>query len=281
MLLSTAGVVGMAQENLYDPYMPEPLPAGAPAWMQRIVENPSGVNFNEMQRHFNEWTSTDVDARVKTVDNKQAVNFYRRWMSAYKAYATPDGTIQLPTMEQYRAVVDAMNAKTQADAKRLKAKNPSGKTGHIWRNIGPNMTYQNQNGQLKQKDSQVCVFRIAVSLSDKNTLYCGTEGGVIFKTTDHGKNWYPCAPQHNFGGSIFSLAIDPYDNNIVYAGGGPWLWKSVDGGESWIRCEGIESRVNSIKINPNNTKNITLTTGDKDTRNGNGFYISNDGGSSF
>ena len=67
-----------ASEKLYDPYMPEPLPEGAPVWMKQIAENPSGVNFNEMQRLYQEWTASDVDVRVRIVENKQVVNLYRR-----------------------------------------------------------------------------------------------------------------------------------------------------------------------------------------------------------
>ncbi|MBQ5628018.1 MAG: hypothetical protein IIU97_07880, partial [Bacteroidaceae bacterium] len=215
----------------YDPYFVEALPLDAPGWMQRIAADPAGVNFKEMQQLYNEWRAADDDVRVRTVDNKQVVNYYRRWMAAYRDYVAPDGTIALPSMEQYVAQVDSMNRKAAA------TRNSDAEL--IWRNIGPNRTYSNENGELKRKDSQVCVFRIAVALSDSATLYCGTESGVVFKTTDHGKTWQPCAPQHNFGGSIFSIAVHPTDKNTVYVGGGPWLWKSTDGGETWNRCGGI------------------------------------------
>ncbi len=262
------------EPNTFDPYFREPLPLNAPEWMKRIVKNPSGVNFNEMQRLFNEWRASDVDVRVKTVDHKPAFNFYRRWMAAYRKNVAPDGSIVLPTIQQFAAKVDSMNSRvTERDAKADEL---------LWRNIGPNRTYEHKNGEVKRKDSQVCVFRIDVSLSDSATLYCGTESGVVFKTTDHGQTWQPCAPQHNFGGSIYSIAIDPVDDDIVYVGGGPWLWKTIDGGETWLRCAGITSRVNSIRINPENRDNITASAGSKhEDKSGSGFYISNDGGESF
>ncbi len=258
----------------FDPYFVEPLPLGAPDWMKRIAESPSGVNFHEMQSLFYEWKASDVNVRVKTVDNKPAYNFYRRWMAAYREYVAPDGSIVLPTIQQYAAEVDSMNSRV--------AERDTMAEDLLWRNIGPNRTYEHKNGEVKRKDSQVCVFRIAVSLSDSATLYCGTESGVVFKTTDHGRTWLPCAPQHNFGGSIYSIAIDPVDDDIVYVGGGPWLWKSTDGGESWSRCAGIASRVNSIRINPDNRQNITASAGSKhEDKSGSGFYLSNDGGSNF
>lgn len=260
--------------QLYDPYMWEPLPAEAPAWMKDIEKNPSGVNFFEMQCLFDEWKAQDVNVRVRTIENKQVVNYYRRWMSSYQQYVDASGIIRLPSITQYKATVDSMNALQRAVSR--------GAESQIWRNIGPNRTYENNNGNLDRKDSQVCVFRIAVSLSDNKTLYCGTESGVVFKTTDHGQTWNPCAPQHNFGGSIYSIAIDPEDKNIVYVGGGPWLWKSVDGGDSWERCEGINSRANSIRIDPTNRNRVTVTSGNRhENPSGSGFYISENGGETF
>lgn len=268
-------------QHLYDPYFKEPLPSTAPEWMKQIEQNPVGVNFYEMQRLFNEWKAGDVDARVKTIENKPAVNFYRRWMAAYRDFVAPDGTICLPTMEQYAAKVDSMNSRTKSGALRS-ASVRSAQSDKIWRNIGPNRTYQNKNGVVSRKDHQVCVFRIAVALSDSATLYCGTESGVVFKTTNHGESWEACAPEHNFGGSIYSIAIHPTDKNTIYVGGGLWLWKSTDGGDSWVRCGNIDHRVNSIRIDPRNTNYITVASGGNDTKNtGGGFWISSDGGISF
>ena len=278
-ILLSFGGHSVAQQ-FYDPYFKEALPATAPEWMKQIADNPSGVNFYYMQRLFKEWKAADVNVRVKTVENKPAVNFYRRWMAAYRDFVAPDGTICLPTVEQYAAKVDSMN--NSVKAARLASATRSMPSGKIWRNIGPNRTYQNENGTVSRKDHQVCVFRIAVALSDSATLYCGTESGVVFKTTNHGETWQACAPEHNFGGSIYSIAIHPTDKNTVYVGGGLWLWKSTDGGDSWVRCGNIEHRVNSIRIDPRNTNYITVAAGGNDTKNnGGGFWISSDGGVSF
>ena len=258
----------------FDPYFLEPLPQSAPDWMHRIADDPTDVNFYEMQQLFNEWRASDVNVRVKTVEHKPAFNYYRRWMAAYRKYVAPDGSIVLPTIQQYAAKVDSMN-------RRVSEYNATADK-FLWRNIGPNRTYEHKNGEVKRKDSQVCVFRIAVALSDSATLYCGTESGVVFKTTDHGMSWQPCAPQHNFGGSIYSITVHPTDKDIVFVGGGPWLWKSTDGGNSWKRCEDIVNRVNSIRISPENTNRVTVAAGGgNDDNKGGGFYISDNGGESF
>ena len=38
----------VTMQQKFDPYFVEALPLGAPAWMQRIAADPSGVNFKEM-----------------------------------------------------------------------------------------------------------------------------------------------------------------------------------------------------------------------------------------
>ena len=82
-----------AGQQKFDPYFVEALPLGAPRWMQRIATDPAGVNFKEMQRLYNEWRAGDDNVRVRTVDNKQVVNYYRRWMASYRDYVAPDGSI--------------------------------------------------------------------------------------------------------------------------------------------------------------------------------------------
>lgn len=262
------------EEAIYDPYTPEPLPHSAPVWMRSIADNPSGVNFLQMDSLYRAWIANDINARVKSLDQKPAVNFYRRWMRAYRSYVTPTGAIQLPTMRQHLQALSVQNSTTTSQ-RRLRRAN--GAELPRWRNIGPNTTKGRDN---KSKDSQVCVFRLAVATNNPNIVYCGTETGVVFKSTDKGQTWQPCNAQHNFGGSIFALCVSPHDENLIYAGGGQNLWKSTDGGQTWTAEPTIANRVNSIRISPNNPKHITLCTGVQNEDKG-GFYVSTDGGQSY
>ena len=256
---------------LFDPYTPEPLPASAPSWMRNIARDPSKVSFHEMDSLFNDWMATDINARVKTLDNKPAVNFYRRWMKAYKPYVGADGFIHLPTMDEHLRQLAAHNESAQTTTNTR-----AGET-KAWRNIGPNTT----KGKMgKSKDSQACVYRLTVSPTNPDIVYAGTEMGVVFKTTDKGETWLPCNALHNFGGPIFAIQVDPTNPDIVYAGGGQQLWKTTDGGNTWDRHPDINARVNSIRISAANTQYITLSTGISNGQWG-GFYVSTDGGQSF
>ena len=71
IILLSFGGHSVAQQ-FYDPYFREPLPATAPEWMRPIAENPSGVNFHEMQRLFNEWKAAyllHLKAHMKIYSN--------------------------------------------------------------------------------------------------------------------------------------------------------------------------------------------------------------------
>lgn len=266
-------------ELLFDPYSREPLPAGSPTWMQEIAADPAGVSYRKMDSLFNHWLATDNDARVKTLDRKPAVNFYRRWMKAYRPYVGGDGYIHLPTMQEHMDRLEQQNRRTTHLQMTRSASAPQ------WRNIGPNSTIKGHSpyettAPNQPKDAQACVYRISVSPTHPNIVYCGTEMGVVFKTTDKGLTWKPCNALHNFGGHIFALQVDPQNPDIVYVGGGQNFWKSTDGGQSWVLQKGIVGRVNSIRISPHNSQHLTICTGIIKGEAG-GFYTSTDGGQSY
>jgi hypothetical protein len=70
------------------------------------------------------------------------------------------------------------------------------------------------------------------------TLYAGSYGKGIFKSSDHGDHWENVDfPQPN----VFSLAVSPVDGTL-YAGCEPsMLFRSRDGGQSWQELAALRS----------------------------------------
>jgi photosystem II stability/assembly factor-like uncharacterized protein len=78
------------------------------------------------------------------------------------------------------------------------------------------------------------VSQIAVRPSSPGTLYAGTNGGGVFRSTHHAANW----ARNNIGlraTFVHTLAISPDDPNRVYAGAtvDEGAFVSINGGMSW------------------------------------------------
>jgi photosystem II stability/assembly factor-like uncharacterized protein len=91
---------------------------------------------------------------------------------------------------------------------------------------------------------------VAVSPSDANTIYIAAAGGGVWKTTNGGTNWTPLTDNLSDGSGnpiplfMGSIAIDPLNPNIIYAGtgeannsldsfAGRGILKSTNAGATW------------------------------------------------
>ena len=69
------------------------------------------------------------------------------------------------------------------------------------------------NSRLTNTD----VYSLAIDPKNTQTIYAGTYGGGVFKSTNGGSNW----SKINSGltnTTVWSLAIDPTNTQIIYAG---------------------------------------------------------------
>jgi photosystem II stability/assembly factor-like uncharacterized protein len=114
------------------------------------------------------------------------------------------------------------------------------------------------------------ILALAVNPSDPATLYAAANGAGIYRSTDAGETWRAVNAELT---DVRCLAIDPVDRSTVYAGGANGLFKSVDGGESWIN-KFSTSPVRSVIIDPANHLNLYLGTSG-------GVFASTDGGEAW
>jgi photosystem II stability/assembly factor-like uncharacterized protein len=111
--------------------------------------------------------------------------------------------------------------------------------GRVWTPIGPSPI------SLAGSQFNGLVSAIAINPSNPNIIYIGTAGGGMWRSIDGGLTWIPLFDrQLSLGiGEPSALAIDPNNTNIVYIGTSSrinrepqaGLFKSIDGGSSWIR----------------------------------------------
>ncbi|TFH35777.1 MAG: hypothetical protein E4G95_06500, partial [Bacteroidia bacterium] len=108
------------------------------------------------------------------------------------------------------------------------------------------------------------VTAIAVDQVNEEVFYIGTASGGLWKTTSGGVRFEPIFDDQKVA-SIGALAIDPQRPDIIWAGtgegnprnsltGGYGLYKSTDGGKTWI-LSGLEQtrHIHRILVNPNNS----------------------------
>jgi photosystem II stability/assembly factor-like uncharacterized protein len=97
------------------------------------------------------------------------------------------------------------------------------------------------------------VRALTQSSSNPRIVIAGTLSGV-YETADRGQRWQEISPA---GGQeiheVESIAIDPYDSGIVYAGTWHLPWKTNDGGKTWVSIhQGVidDSDVFSMIVDP-------------------------------
>jgi photosystem II stability/assembly factor-like uncharacterized protein len=105
------------------------------------------------------------------------------------------------------------------------------------------------------------IYTVAPSYKDANTIWCGTDDGLIHVTRDRGKTWSNVTPPNLTSWSKVSL-IDAgrHDANTAYAAINrircddqkPHILKTHDGGKTWTECvRGLpDDPVNAVREDP-------------------------------
>jgi photosystem II stability/assembly factor-like uncharacterized protein len=122
---------------------------------------------------------------------------------------------------------------------------------------------------ISQTNNQI----IYASIYGPNPLKSGQDTTRAYKSSDGGQSWRSLNVNNlDYGGGQGwynnFVAVDPTDSNIVYLGGVD-LWKSTDGGSSWLN---YTHAYTTGTVHPDQ-HSISFQAG-----NGNVFYLGNDGG---
>jgi photosystem II stability/assembly factor-like uncharacterized protein len=125
-------------------------------------------------------------------------------------------------------------------------------------------------------------YRMAFDAGDPNIIYLAnlSHGGGVWRSQDGGVSWKAIFQNVNSGwdlensAAVYSLAVDPNRNGVVYAGTATHLYRSVDYGSSWqqvmstagkngYRNTGIENTaVFDLVSSPFNPENLYMTRAD-------------------
>jgi len=175
--------------------------------------------------------------------------------------------------------------------------------GSVWLPVGPSPVAEgstNDNGM---------VTSIAFNPNNPKTLYIGTVAGGVWRSRDGGDHWTPLFDRQLLMGigDPGGVAVDPNNTDTIYAGtSARWLlgdanptyfnanqaaqglYKSTDGGNSWIQLGSgfpasntgnaltafFGTNINVVIVDPQNSNNLYCGTQ-------NGVWTSNDGGQNW
>jgi titin len=122
------------------------------------------------------------------------------------------------------------------------------------------------------------VYSSAISpdYANDGTIFAGTSGPGIYKSTNGGQSWTRSGLTDT---DVSSLAISPNyaTDTTVFAGTSSDIYKSTDGGQSWTHSGLTGTGVPSLAISPNYAIDATVFAGTYDA----GIYKSTDGGQSW
>ncbi|MBL4710315.1 MAG: hypothetical protein JKY48_17935 [Flavobacteriales bacterium] len=206
--------------------------------------------------------------------SKKQVKQFDRWMNFWKDRILPNGSF---VNESQNAAV--FNAEKKRNNKYLSS--ISTRKAAQWTAIGP---FTPPNSTILFYPGMGRVNTIAISGSDTNTIYVGTPGGGVWKSSNAGGSWIALTDQlPNMG--ISDIVIDPSNSNIIYIATGDadgmqnrslGVFKSIDAGLTWnptgLQFNLVQNDIiSNLLIDPNNTSILFATTK-------NNIKRSNDGG---
>jgi photosystem II stability/assembly factor-like uncharacterized protein len=117
------------------------------------------------------------------------------------------------------------------------------------------------------------IFAIHVDAANPDSLWLATCGWV-YTTENRGDKWVRFKEGFN-NRRIHDITLDPKNSNVVLAGSVAGLYRSPDKGKTWSVITSEDLVINAIGVHPERPRRIVLGT------EGDGVYISNDGGKSF
>ncbi len=152
-----------------------------------------------------------------------------------------------------------------------------------WQFIGPT----NVSGRMTDVE-------VVTPKGDNYTIYIAGATGGIWKTQNEGITWEPIF-EHAMSASIGDLAIDPQNQNTIWAGtgeanifrssnAGAGIYRSKDAGETWEHLGLVNTNtIARVLVHPKNSDVVFVAAGGNEWTNDEerGVYKTTDGGKSW
>jgi photosystem II stability/assembly factor-like uncharacterized protein len=115
--------------------------------------------------------------------------------------------------------------------------------------------------QPKAVAVSVAILALAPAPSSAATLYAGTSGSGVYRTTSAGSSWQAAGLD---GKTVFSVMVDRSNAAIVYAStdaAGGSLWKTLDSGAHWSQVKSGLDGLDVLSLSQHPSQNNTVYAG--------------------
>lgn len=211
----------------------------APEWAQLMyADNP---NVFEVDRAYNSYFDEHEFAK------SYHTQFYKRWRISVEDLVQNDGFYQLLSEG------DMMRIKEELFEKSLQ-----NRASGTWSLVGPIIAFNSDGVPVSMQSN---IYSIDQAPSDSDVLYCGSETGEVYRSSDGGNSWINVSLNELWNKGVRSIEIHPNDPNIVYIGSGSNIYKSINGGLTWTDVLYVWNLyANEILINPSTPNTILAAT---------------------
>ena len=132
-----------------------------------------------------------------------------------------------------------------------------------WRDLGPQLLDTN-----KTDPEPFATGRVLSLAYGGGILFAGTSGGGVWTSPDSGRTWTPRTDSQLSSLIIGSMAVDPTNPKIVFAGtgdegqldqSGDGIYRSADAGQTWTRVTGVsfsQTAISKIVVDPTNGQRV-------------------------
>ncbi len=157
----------------------------------------------------------------------------------------------------------------------LPSRQPCRSSTANWLPLGPYETFNLGSEGNFPVSWQTNVYCMDQSRSNPDILVAGSEAGDLFKSTDHGVNWFPITEALQVR-TVTACGIAPSNPGIIWFcdGNANSLYKTTNGGLSWSSMASLSNSVTEITIHPLNP-DVVWTAGSA------GLSKSTNGGTSW
>ena len=193
---------------------------------------------------------------------------------AYTKYYQTHPFVKNKHTQYYKRWLRSISRTTALPSKEyLKATSKSVKSSSSWVPRGP-FDFDIDAASRSYAPGAAHIYCVEQSLSNANVIYAGTATAGLWRSNDKGENWY-CLSKSLPISAVYSLEIDPNNENIIYFSGGGTLYKSSNGGSSFTNIGSGEFN-SGIEI-----KEIMIHNGKLWVASNQGLYYSSNSGNSF